>query len=252
MKKFIIFSQSVRGSRAGAERCAESAHEIGEGDDIWFVRSVEPKGLNKWSKRSGIQMRYRAWGKSRTDFNLMLTPASRLANGVTHYELYQEISRMREPVVILEHDAIFVAPLPTEVPDKTLVQVSSGTSTQLNPQSLLTSRRGQRAVTFEEGFDYDHSWQTRGGLIDHPLPGTNGTSGYIISPHTAAELSSYLRTSGVGFADRLRKDHIRESRLLLQNPQSVVCLHDIRSSDQRRNHSLRNMGDLSRIKFIAG
>jgi hypothetical protein len=46
----------------------------------------------------------------------------------------------------------------------------------------------------------------------------------------AQRMIDYINVEGIGFADRLREDHIGEGNIHLQVPQSVLCPNDIKSA----------------------
>jgi hypothetical protein len=76
---------------------------------------------------------------------------------------------------------------------------------------------------YQPDYRYDDSWDQKTGVFQHPLSGTNGTSGYIIGPGAAKRMVKYLQEDGIGFADRVRSEHIGEGNLYIQYPFSVFC-----------------------------
>jgi len=178
----------------------------------------------------GLKKRYRP---SVTDQNLTseTCPATRMANGTTHYLLYRWCVDSGEPLCILEHDAEIVGELPEHKPDG-VIQVSSHCERQLlNPQDWLGCRRGQRMRLYEPYRQI--AWTDDEGVVPHPLNGTNGTSGYVIAPGAARKMIDYIHDSGIAFADRIRTARIGEGNLWLQKPQSVMAHHS-----QARSHRL--------------
>jgi hypothetical protein len=165
----------------------------------------------------GLKRRYNpvAGGK----FDGKNCPRTRMANGTTHYLLYLECLARGEPMCILEHDAEFVGHLPE--PREGVIQVSSHASKQLTREEWAHCTRANKMRRYE---GRDIEWVEGDGVVRHPLSGTNGTSGYIISPGAAAKMVAYIKETGVAFADRVRAEVVGD--IWLQKPQSVLCYHD--------------------------
>lgn len=177
--------------------------------------------MDKVHQRFNLKKRYQP--SLQATLTKTTCPATRIANGTTHYLLYRECVEAGEPLCIVEHDAEFVNEMPTTIDG--VIQISSH-----QPKQLLTkaewagSARGRRMRYYEPNREV--FWTTGMGVVKHPLNGTNGTSGYIIDPKSALRMIEYIKDSGIAFGDRIRTEHIGEEKLWLQKPQSVLCYHN--------------------------
>lgn len=235
MKTFIIYTEPFtnNNSKKKANRALKSAKK--HGIEAQLYKSVYFKDNDKAMKELGIFSKYKGVRGRKTDFNKMTCPETRIANGITHYKLYRWAVQMDEAVCILEHDAEIVAPLPDPYYNS-IIQVSSHKKEQMTPKLLAQCGRARKMEKYDPKAykNIDMTWGNKKGTIKHPLNGTNGTSGYIVGPGAAAKLIHYIETEGVGFADRVRLEHIQpEGKLFLQVPQSVICHGDIKSTQLR-------------------
>ena len=168
-------------------------------------------------EKYGLRMRYKPIAGNGRDAEHC--PRTRIANGTTHYLLYRECVIAGEPICILEHDAEIVGKLPDPKPG--VIQVSSHADHQLTREEWANCRRAQKMRQHE---NREPGWVEDDGVVRHPLSGTNGTSGYIISPDAAQKMIEYVHDTGVAFADRLRTQIVGD--VWLQKPQSVICFHN--------------------------
>ena len=197
--------------------------------EIEKFNSVPISDLEKVAKENGTFLKYSDSKLSRgSDFEKRLCPIWRISNGLTHYLIYKWSVEHNVAVCILESDAIISGKLPEPIDDG-IIQISSHKGNQLSAQSLFTSGRSRKFKNaepekykeWESNYDYK-CLDNQKGVIKHPLTGTIGTSGYIVGPQAAKKLVEYFSTDGIGFADRVREDHIGEGNLYLQVPQSVL------------------------------
>lgn len=154
-------------------------------------------------------------------------PATRMANGTTHYMLYQWCVKENEPICILEHDAMFVGKLPSPIIDG-VIQISSHRNGQSTKDHWFNCNRARKTRLHQPKFNI--SWDNTQGIIKHPLSGMNGTSGYIIHPNAASKMIEYINKDGIAYADRVRTEWVGDNNLYLQVPQSIICDHVVRSS----------------------
>ena len=229
MRIFCIRTKEDPSSISGGKRCVESARKFDV--DVELFDAVHFKNLDTTINHHGLKLKYTPVPGSQTDFVNRTAPRTRVGNGMTHFLLYKKCIELGENIIILEHDAIFASPPPTIDMDNAVVQICSHWENQLTPDRLHGSGRAQKMRKFgnEEdlsmlGINYQWTWP-KSGLIKHPLSATLGTSGYIITPGAANKMVDYLTEDGIGFADRVRTEHIGRNNLYLQVPQSTTCRH---------------------------
>jgi hypothetical protein len=191
---------------------------IAFGYDIEMYQSVFYADMAQVQKRFGLRQRYEPVAGSL--FDGKSCPRTRMANGTTHYILYREVIEAGEPMCILEHDAEVVGRLAKPRPG--VIQVSSHQDHQLSRFEWDDCQRARKMRLHEKR---EMDWTDADGVVRHPLNGTNGTSGYIISPDAAQKMVDYIHETGVAFADRVRTEIIGDD-LWLQKPQPVLCFHD--------------------------
>lgn len=227
MRTVCVYTPQFAASTKKANRCFSSGKEFGV--DVELFPSVYYKDIISACEDLKIKLRYTPHYKGvNTNFRKMSAPASRIANGITHYSLYKWSAENDEPITILEHDSYFVGQ-PADPIENGIIQVSSHTKKQLNPESLYNCGRAKKMKKCEPNREYNWNWPSE-GVITHPLSGLNGTSGYVVCPKAAKKMKEYIEATGVGFADRIRTEHLGEGNLYLQIPQSVFCASDIQTS----------------------
>ena len=226
MKYFCIYTEQLAHSIKGAQRCAQSAVKLGI--EIELYKSIWHEDVNKAAQSLGVKLKYTPHKLSATDFKAKRAPSTRIANGLTHYQLYKYSVEIDEPICILEHDVYFVGNPPNSVEDG-IIQISA-IHEQWTPETLYSCSRANKMKKFEPEREYNWNWNKKLGVITHPLSGMNSTSGYIVGPKAAKKMVEYLEREGLGFADRVREQHIGPGNLYLQVPQSVICDHSIVST----------------------
>lgn len=220
MKSFCIYTSSIPKSKAGAERAVSTGKKFGVA--VEMIESVNPSNLRSIVQQLGLKLKYEPTRSMTTDFKNMKAPEGRICNGVTHYKLYQQCIKLDKPIMILEHDAYFVGQPPDGIYEG-VIQISSHNTYQMSAFKMKTCTRANKMFKFQPDYHYDDHWDKNTGVFKHPLTGMNGTSGYIIGPGAAKTMVEYLQSDGVGFADRVRTQHIGENNLYIQYPFSVFC-----------------------------
>ena len=208
------------------ENCIRSIKKRGYEVEKYF--SVPIGSLEEVAKNNNTFLKYTAnKGNVKTDFEKRTCPDTRISNGLTHYLIYKWAYENNTSVCILEADATLIGKLPDPIDDG-IIQISSHKRNQFTVKSLYTSGRAKKMeqwapkeyAVWSKQFDWD--CLKKEGIIKHPCTGTIGTSGYIVGPAAAKRLLDYFTSDGIGFADRVREDHIGKGNLYLQVPQSVV------------------------------
>lgn len=225
MRHICIYTSQIKKSKKGADRALKSAEKFNIKLELYS--SVWHEDIGEEVKKLNLKLKYKPIRSNKTDFNRRTAPSTRVANGVTHYKLYKDAVARDEPVLILEHDAYFIAQPPEPIDDG-IIQISC-TKNQWTAKSLYECSRANKMKKHEPLRYYDYAWDKKKGVIEHPLSGMNATAGYIVGPKAAARMVQYINHDGVGFADRVRSAHIGEGNLYLQVPQSVMCDHCIAS-----------------------
>lgn len=191
--------------------------------------SVKIKNLEEVAKENDTFLKYSDSKQARrSDFKKRLCPIWRISNGLTHYLIYKWAYENNTAVCILEADALLKGELPIPIDDG-IIQISSHKGNQLTSRALFHSGRSRKFKEADpkkyEEWSKDYDWKcldNRSGVIKHPLTGTIGTSGYTVGAKAAKKLVEYFSNDGIGFADRVREDHVGKGNLYLQVPQSVV------------------------------
>lgn len=225
MKTFCITTEDKNYKRL-AEKCVESAKQFDI--DVELKISVPISQLEKVAKQNDSFLKYSAGkDKRRTDYINRTCPVWRISNGLTHYLLYRWSAENQTSICILESDAVFIDN-PPEAIDDGVIQISSHKRDQMTAKTLFKSGRTAKLkqfapkeyVIWEKQFDWNCC--DTPGVIKHPLTGMIGTSGYIVGYKAAESLVEYFSKDGIGFADRVREEHIGHGNLYLQIPQSVI------------------------------
>lgn len=225
MRMVCIYTEQHIESIKIAKRCVESAKKIGY--DVELYPAVYWRDMDKVHEEYNLTKKYQPIPN--TSITTITTcPAFRMANGTTHYLLYKWCVENNQSMCIVEHDSIFVKQIP-EATENGIIQISSHAKVQMDKEKLYHCTRAKKMRKFQPNFEY--KWDANIGVIRHPLTGTSGTSGYIIHPGAAKKMIDYIEVDGIAYADRLRIEHIGEGNLYLQVPQSVLCYHDVKSSE---------------------
>lgn len=207
-----------------AERCVESGKKFGY--DVELYPAVYWRDLDKVHKDLNLKQKYKPLPNT-NQTTKTTCPATRMANGTTHYILYKWCVDNNEPICILEHDAMFVGKLPEPI-DNGVIQISSHQNKQSLKEHWFNCGRANK--TRKHDPDFEIIWDDSIGIIRHPLAGTNGTSGYIVHPAAAKKMIEYIDSDGIAYADRVRTERIGKDNLYLQVPQSIICDHLVKSA----------------------
>jgi len=230
MRTVCVYTKRLSASIEKANRCVKSGKKFGI--DVELYESIFWRDVESEAKKIKLKLRYTPYDRATTDFKNKRAPATRIANGITHYTLYKWAVENKQPVCILEHDSIFVGKLPEPIYNG-IIQISSHNDYQLTAEKMFNCSRAVKMKKHEPGRIYNWNWPEEGVMV-HPLSGMNGTSGYVVGPGAAQKMVEYIESSGVAFADRVRTEHIGEGNLYLQVPQSVFCKCDIETAKMMR------------------
>ena len=202
MKAYIITLLENEGSVAAANRCIDSHTKLGIDFPIEIYGATRPNQVETTFKFLEFNWTY-PWDTPKTElkYGLKLSPyntvnrENRMACFFSHYGLWMKCVSRNEPILILEHDAIFVR--------------------RLNPEYILESKYGiiglndplgatRRADVFDSqiqtmrGVKYDEDKVLPVPTVDvFDVPqGLAGNSAYIIKPEAAQQLLDVVKELG--------------------------------------------------------
>ena len=99
MKTFVITISSNKDSVRSAQQTIESAKSVGYDEPIEMFEAIKPE---EWEPVLPFQNRFDEYAR----------PYNVAACFASHYLLWKECIKLNEPILILEHDAIFVDNIP--------------------------------------------------------------------------------------------------------------------------------------------
>jgi len=178
MKGYVVTLMGMPESVRVAERCVESGKEFGI--DIVLSPAVNKLQSDNELKREKLYIATEAADKA------MLPPYNRaesnraavMGNFVSQYRIWKEIAASGEPGIVLEHDAVFTAPLPALEGKGDIINIgipSYGSAFKKTEPGVypLFSKRGY-------------------------LPGAHG---YYVTPKGASELIKVAKSHGAAPCD---------------------------------------------------
>jgi len=204
-----VYTDQNATSRQLADRCVSTADE--HGIIVRRYPSVYWAHVPGVAAELGLALRLQPHHHTAT--TTTHCPAFRIANGLTHYQLYTECVAAGEPICIVEHDAVFLGPLPRP-PSTGVLQVSSHRDGQTSDEWYQGATENGRHTPAGDPPDF-----TATGVIPHPFVKLVGTSGYIITPRAAAAMVAHIQAYGVAYADCVTAAIVGD--LWLANPQPV-------------------------------
>ena len=104
LRKFLITLVDMPQSVESAQRCIESANRYGEGQHLEIMPAVDKFHSVAFFRKHGL-----VWDATRywaTD------PLAGMGCFASHYKLWSHCVETGDPIVVLEHDAEFVRPIP--------------------------------------------------------------------------------------------------------------------------------------------
>jgi hypothetical protein len=225
VKIFLVTSKDKIYNKL-ADKCVKSAKNFNVNVEKFY--SIPINDLHTVAKNNNSFLKYAPSEiENNTDYVKRLCPIKRISNGLTHYLLYCYAAKNKKSICILESDSLVIRDFPEPIING-VIQISSHKADQMTAKALFNSGRSKKFKLAEPQkykiWAENFNWKCcdSNGIIKHPLTGTHGTSGYIIGYKAASKLVEYFSKDGIGFADRVREDHIGEGNLYLQVPQSVI------------------------------
>lgn len=206
MKAYIITIDGDPISQSAANNCIDSHTRfkplIKQYFHIEKFDAIRPEQVDEEFKYMPFTWTY-PWDQPRIDFKsgLKLTPYTtanrkkRMACFLSHYHLWQQCARQKEPLLILEHDALFIRPFNYEF----TMDSNYGIIGINNP--LGATRRADifdSQIQTMRGEDLDADGVLPVPTIDSfDIPqGLAGNSAYVIKPLGAEELLDLINDYG--------------------------------------------------------
>ena len=200
MKAFVITLFNDKYSVQSAENTLKTARQMNDDLHIEMVRAITPDKIkdNTYSyPKEGETKTYEGMtlvGYKAKDVN------KKIACSLSHMHLWNKCVEMDEPIMILEHDAVFTRKFRL---GKLLDAIEDGDIVMINDPRGAT-RRG--TVYHENIIRWDKGLNTIDGVntVDENVPdGLAGNSAYIITPSAAKKASELQSTIGIWPNDAL-------------------------------------------------
>lgn len=200
MKAFVITLFNDKYSVQSAENTIKTARQMNDDLHIEMVRAVTPDKIkdNTYSyPKEGETSTYEGMtlvGYKAKDVN------KKIACSLSHMHLWNKCVEMNEPIMILEHDAVFTRKFRL---GKLMNAIEDGDIVMINDPRGAT-RRG--TVYHENIIRWDKGLNTIDGVntSDENVPdGLAGNSAYIITPAAAKKASELQSTIGIWPNDAL-------------------------------------------------
>jgi len=194
MRAFVITLHGNSYSEAAAGRCAASAARHGIEVTAW--RAVSPETANLTMEMNGLKW---TWANDNTSVARCPTTGlrqhpyktadqrMRIGCSMSHYLLWEKCVKLAEPILILEHDAVVLRPLP-QIP-------YIGSAVMINDPRGATPNGDKWAAAIGAKGPGIHAKTV---IFDDERPdGLAGGSAYIIAPHAAAAAMAAFKHLGV-------------------------------------------------------
>jgi GR25 family glycosyltransferase involved in LPS biosynthesis len=206
MKAYIITLTDLPMSVAAAERCIKSSNI-----DIKKFNAINPNDAERIMREEAIIWNY-PWkgeeydikaGLRKTAYNTA-DPLKRVACFLSHYMLWKKAIEVDAPIMILEHDAIFVKPF-----DDTAFMKAECDIISINDPRGAT----RKAQEFHEKLQSNPKTVQRIPTIDDLMvpQGLPGNSAYIIKPSGAKKMLQAVKDFGAWPNDALMCKQIVQS-----------------------------------------
>lgn len=203
MKSFVITLKNNQYSEQCAERCIKSAKQYSIVVEKFY--GVDKNNAHNVMAQYDLQW---TWANNNTQKTICPISGlqqfpykaadlrSKIGCSMSHYLLWKKCVELQEPILILEHDAVFLRSLPQDINFKGICQIND---------PLGATRKG---------LYWSNIMKKRGGCGVFPKtkilePGENipdglaGNSAYMIKPHAAQELIDAYKKYGVWMNDAI-------------------------------------------------
>lgn len=203
MKAFVITLDSNTTSEAGSMECIRSSHAVGNDFVVTPYRAIRSKDAMAALNQEGIKWTY-PWSQPKLDFasGLKLSPYNTRDKGkrvgcfMSHYNLWKMAADSTDPILVLEHDALFTKQLEYD----TILDNNYGVIGINDP------RGATRKSTVYHTMIGESRWpvQPVPRIDDVMIPqGLAGNSAYIIKPWAAKHVINKVKEIGAWPNDAL-------------------------------------------------
>jgi len=191
----VVEGDSV--SEKGYENLVTSSKSVGNKFKVMRFNAITPDNVEQIMEESDVKWNY-PWEGQVTDFTTGLTKKAyptknykkRMACSMSHFNLWQMAFELQEPVLIMEHDSMFVNQIDFDIRDTKFNILGIN-----NP--LMATRKAHdyydKIVSSFDAFQY-------APYIDKDIKipqGLAGNSSYVITPKGAEDLISLTYRYGV-------------------------------------------------------
>jgi len=191
LKAYVITLEGHAYSEAGAQRCIDSA----KGIEVQKFGALSAREAPDWLSITGLEW---TWGDSGNcpqtglRFHSYGGGNARIGCALSHFFLWNRCWFSDQPMLILEHDAVFLRPFePFEFDKICQVNDPRGATPRGDWWSDQMTKRG------------DGVWP-KTHVLEHPRPdGLAGNSAYVIKPEGAKELIDLVNRVGLWPNDAL-------------------------------------------------
>lgn len=199
MKGFVITLKDHSYSEQSANRCIESGKKHGIAVEKWH-------GIDKHNAEQKLNEEKLEWTWANNNTSkrkcphtgLIQTPyttndlRNRIGCFMSHFYLWKHCVELNEPILILEHDAVFIRQFPENIDFKGICQINDpiGCTPKGHIWSAFMKNRGTTGVHIKTPI--------RTGAEEHVIPdGLAGNSAYLIKPWAAQEVINKCYEVGV-------------------------------------------------------
>jgi GR25 family glycosyltransferase involved in LPS biosynthesis len=190
LKAYCITLAGHEYSQAVAERCIRSAADVG-GIHVERFRAVSAAEADSVLRVHGLRWTWMDQERCPTTglrHHRYAGGAARIGCALSHYLLWQRCVDEDEPILVLEHDAVFIRRFePFDFHGICQINDPLGATRRGDWWSEQMSKRGPGV--------WPKTWVTR--PADRIPDGLAGNSAYVIQPHAARELIALYHELGV-------------------------------------------------------
>lgn len=200
MKAFVIRISGNQYSIKCAERCVNSAASFGLSVEIFDA--ITPDTVDSymsklpfnwtWAGNNDTKLVHKETGLKHFPYDGSIN--TKTACFLSHYFLWKKSIELNEPIVILEHDAVFISEFPHNIEFNGICQIN-------DPDGSFSKGRGWSAKIIRRGTIGAHP-KTRVQAEGIP-DGLAGNSAYVIKPWAAQDLVDITHKYGLWPNDAL-------------------------------------------------
>lgn len=197
MKAYVITIENDSISQKGSQICIESSWKVGNEFSIERFDATTPDQVEDTMRAYSLTWNY-PWEGEVIDFATGLikkayktaVPHKRMACALSHYRLWTECIAIGEPLMVLEHDAVFVKKVPIQD-----IILSWASIIGLN-NPLAATRKASSFDSIVKSSNREILPVPRIDSFNIPQ-GLAGNSAYIITPEGAEELLDLVDEFGL-------------------------------------------------------